>query len=362
LSESNDLKYWLRLARTEGIGPVTFFGLLAKFGDAKTALDAVPSFNTKHGGQKYKIPPIDDISAEIAETQKFGGRVLRVIDEEYPKHLAQIAPPPPVISVVGNLSLLNRPMVGIVGARNASAIGIRMARELSAELGALGYVVVSGLARGIDGAAHKAALNSGTIAVLAGGIDHIYPAEHAELYNAIKEIGLIVSENAFNADVTARDFPRRNRIISGLCAGVIITEAEEKSGSLITARFALEQNREVMAVPGSPLDPRAAGPNGLIKQGAQLVTNASDVHACLQGFGKVSEPSGFDNYGRTGPIDYEPATVKQIEVLLSPTPISIDELCTITSLPWRTIAAIIVELELEGRAVMVNGNKVASVR
>ncbi|MEK7660553.1 MAG: DNA-processing protein DprA [Pseudomonadota bacterium] len=362
MSKNNDLVYWLRLSRTEGIGPVTFFGLLAKFGDAKTALEAVPRFNTKSGTQKYKIPPLETIKAEIDATHKFGGKILRVIDDEYPNNLAQIAPPPPVISVIGNLSLLQKPMVGVVGARNASAIGIRIARELSAGLGAMGYVVVSGLARGIDGAAHKAALNIGTIAVLAGGIDHIYPAEHAELYHNIKEIGLVVSENAFNAEVTARDFPRRNRIISGLCSGVIITEAEEKSGSLITARFALEQNREVMAVPGSPLDPRAAGPNGLIKQGAQLVTNAADVHACLQGFGKVSEPDGKRDYGNSTPIEANASTIKQIEILLSPTPISIDELCEITSLQWRSIAAIIVELELEGRAIMTSGNKVSSVR
>lgn len=356
----NSLPYYLRLARTEGIGPVTFFGLLAKYGDAKSALEIVPKFNSASGKAKYKVPSQSQIETEIENTLKFGGKFLRVIDDEYPLTLSKITPPPPIISVVGNLSLLQKPMIGIVGARNASAIGIRMAREISAGLGALGYVVVSGLARGIDGAAHAAALKTGTIAVVAGGIDHIYPSEHKDLYFAIKEQGLIVSENPLGADVHARDFPRRNRIISGLSLGVVITEAEEKSGSLITARFALEQGREVMAVPGSPLDPRAKGPNNLIKEGAALVTSAQDIQSCLQGFNRISEPSPPEIYKIDGPLNLEMDLIKNIEQLLSPTPISIDEICQITGLPWRTIAAIIVELELEGRAIMIDGNKVAN--
>ncbi len=351
---------WLSLARTDGIGPITFFGLLAKFGDAKSALTQLPKFATKLGAQKYKAPEPEAIEAEIKNTHDFGGKFLLASQSDFPKQLAQIAPPPPIISVIGNISLFSKPTIGIVGARNASGIGIRMAREIASGLGAAGFVVASGLARGIDGAAHIASLNSGTIGVVAGGIDHIYPPEHCELYHKIKENGLIVSENPFGAQVFARDFPRRNRIISGLSMGIIVIEAEEKSGSLITARYALEQNREVMAVPGSPLDPRAYGPNALIKDGAALITSAQDVIACFEGFQKMREPdfslNGFTNQS----LKIDKSSIEEIAALLSPTPISLDELSQQTGLPWRTVAAIIVELELDGRAFMRHGNMVAS--
>ena len=352
---------WLCLARTDGIGPITFFGLLTKFGDAKSALAQLPNFATKLGNQKYTAPSLQSIETEIKNTNEFGGRFLLANQSDFPKHLAQIAPPPPIISVIGNLSLFSKPIVGIVGARNASGVGIKMAREIASGLGASGFVVASGLARGIDGAAHIAALNTGTIAVVAGGIDHIYPPEHFELYHKIKENGLIVSENPFGAQVFARDFPRRNRIISGLSNGIIVIEAEEKSGSLITARFALEQNREVMAVPGSPLDPRAFGPNALIKDGAALVTSAQDVIACFEGFQKMREPDGPHNNFTSQPLKIDKSSIEEIAGLLSPTPISLNELSQQTQLPWRTVAAIIVELELEGRAFMRHGNMVANV-
>lgn len=349
------------LARTEGIGPITFFGLLGKFGNAYDALKAIPNFSTKLGAAKYRTLDKKIIETEIAKTHEFGGQFLLANGENFPHQLAQIAPPPPIISFVGDLALLHKPIIGIVGARNASGIGIRMAREIAAGLGEAGFVIASGLARGIDGAAHHASIKSGTIGVVAGGIDHIYPPEHSELYHKIKEHGTIVSENPFGAQVFARDFPRRNRIISGLSLGIVVIEAQEKSGSLITARFALEQNREVMAVPGSPLDPRAFGPNSLIKDGAHLVTSADDIVSCVNGFAKMREPESPILGFQVIELQIDKSIIKEVEQLLSPTPISLDELSAQTQLPWRTVAAIIVELEMDGRAFMRHGNMVANV-
>lgn len=355
----SDLFDWLKLARTDGIGPISFFGLLAKYGEAKNVLRALPSLIAKNGNQKYKIPNDDEIHKEIDDTLKFGGHFIAANSKDFPLELKNIAPPPPIISVIGNLSLLTKPKIAMVGPRNASMVGMKMAREIASDLGKAGFVVVSGLARGIDGASHIASLNTGTIAVVAGGIDHIYPPEHAQLYEKIKELGLIVSENRFSAQVFARDFPRRNRIISGLSLGVIIVEAEEKSGSLITARFANEQGREVMAIPGSPLDARAFGPNQLIKEGATLITNAQDVIDAINHQKKICEN---DNYFENNKVKLEidDNLKSQILALLSPTPINIDEICLHTNLPWRTIAACIVELELEGKAFIKNSNMVSN--
>lgn len=350
---------WLKLARTDGIGPISFFGLLAKFGDAKSALNAIPKITAKSGALKYKIPNDDVIYQEIENTQKFGGRFFLAKDDEYPLELKNINPPPPIISAVGNFSLLSKPKIAIVGARNASMVGIKMARELAGNLSKAGFIITSGLARGIDGAAHVASLNGGTIAVVAGGIDHIYPPEHKELYEKIKEVGLIISENRFGAEVFARDFPRRNRIISGLSLGVIVVEAEEKSGSLISARFANEQGREVMAIPGSPLDPRAFGPNHLIKEGAALITNSNDVIDIIQSQRKFKEDS-FEYENQYSNHEIDENLNQEILALLSPVPISMDELCMQTGHPWRVIAAAIVELEIEGKAFIKNGNMVAN--
>lgn len=349
---------YLRLARSEGIGPVTFFGLLARFGSASSALRELPKILAKNGNQKYRIAPESETATEIEKTEKFGGRFLFAHHNEFPFELRNITPPPPVISVVGNFSLLLKPKIAIVGARNASMVGIKMARELAGGLSKAGFVIVSGLARGIDGAAHVASLSSGTIAVVAGGIDHIYPPDHAELYEKIKEVGLIVSENRFGAEVFARDFPRRNRIISGLCNGVIVVEAEEKSGSLISARFANEQGREVMAIPGSPLDPRAYGPNHLIKEGASLVTNVQDVLEIMNAPRAIREPSReYENSPNSMEIDEGLKT--KITALLSPTPISIEEIALHCGVQWRMVAAIIVELEIEGKAQFRSANMVS---
>jgi DNA processing protein len=243
---------WVRLSRSEGVGPVTFFGLLARFGTISDALSAFPDLAAKSGRSNLKLISAAQAEDEIAETIAFGGHILAACEPTYSTALSAITPPPPIISVRGHLGLLLKPTVGIVGARNASAAGLRIARELAGGLGQSGYVVASGLARGIDGAAHLASLECGTIAVLAGGIDHIYPPEHDRLHAQISERGLIVSESPLHARVHARDFPRRNRIISGLSLGVVVVEAEARSGSLITARFAGEQGRDVLAVPGPP--------------------------------------------------------------------------------------------------------------
>jgi DNA processing protein len=351
---------WVRLARSEGVGPVTFFGLLARFGTVSDAILALPDLIAKSGRKGLKLISAAQAEDEIAATIAFGGQIVSACEPNFSKALAAITPPPPIISVHGHIGLLSKPTIGIVGARNASAAGLRIAREMASGLGQAGYVVASGLARGIDGAAHLASLERGTIAVLAGGIDHIYPPEHAALHAQISERGLIVSESPLHAAVHARDFPRRNRIISGLSLGVLVVEAEARSGSLITARFAGEQGRDVFAVPGSPLDPRAAGPNSLIKDGARLVTSFDDVVEALQGSSGLGEKETTYFTHQTGPINLDQTLVTKVAALLSPVAVSLEDLSRDTGLPWRMVAAIIVELELNGQAVTQLGGRVSS--
>lgn len=351
---------WVRLSRSEGVGPVTFYGLLARFGSVSDAIAALPDLINKSGRKGLKLASAAQAEDEIAATSAFGGQILAACEHSFSKALAAITPPPPIISVRGHVGLLSKPTVGIVGARNASAAGLRIAREMATGLGEGGYVVASGLARGIDGSAHLASLERGTIGVLAGGIDHIYPPEHANLHAQISERGLIVSESPLHAAVHARDFPRRNRIISGLSLGVVVVEAEARSGSLITARFAGEQGREVFAVPGSPLDPRAAGPNGLIKEGARLVTSAEDVLDALRGSSGLGERDTNYFVHQSGPVTLDASIVKQVAALLSPVAVSLEDLSRDTGLPWRMVAAIIVELELSGQAFTHIGGRVSS--
>ncbi len=350
---------WVRLARSEGIGPVTFFGLLARFGSVSEALLALPDLIKQTGRKNMSLVSAAQAEDEIAATLAFGGTIIAACEPSFSRALAALTPPPPIISVMGHIGLLAKPTVGIVGARSASAAGLRLAREFAAGLGKAGYVVASGLARGIDGAAHMASLEWGTIAVLAGGIDHIYPSEHDKLYAQIAEHGLIVSESPLHAAVHARDFPRRNRIISGLSLGVVVVEAEARSGSLITARFAGEQGREVLAVPGSPLDPRAAGPNALLKDGARLVTCVDDVVDALSGSKGLAERDPTYFVHQTGPIRLDDDLVKQIEALLSPVAVTLEDIARDTGLPWRMVAAIVVELELNGRATTQVGGRVS---
>lgn len=336
---------WIALARAPKIGPVTFAQLLERYGSPTEAARAIPKLSLD----------LDAAQAELDATAAIGGRILCSCEPDYPAALAPLDPPPPILSVLGDVSLFARPAIAIVGARDASAAGRKMARMLSASLGAAGLVTVSGLARGIDGEVHAASLDTGTIAVLAGGIDHIYPPQHGELYQKVAEQGVIVSERALGHRATARDFPRRNRIITGLAAGTVIVEAAERSGSLISARMAGEQGREVMAVPGSPLDPRATGTNRLLRQGATLVRHADDV---LEAVGpQIHQPDLFIRHApsyspRSSEPDPDlPELGRRIFEALSPTPVPIDDIARQTKCTARQCAAALMELELAGQAI-----------
>ena len=274
---------WLRLARSRRVGPTTFLRLLRQFGSVAAALDALPEIAAEAGERRYAINSRDTAEAELAAGEAEGATLLCLGAGNYPAALWDLSDPPPVLWAKGNTTLLLRPSVALVGARNASAVGRRMAMRLARDLGELGYIVVSGLARGIDAAAHEAALPTGTIAVQAGGIDVVYPKETTELTAEIGHRGLRLSEMPMGLHPQARHFPQRNRIISGLARAVIVVEGAAKSGSMITARAALDQGREVMAVPGHPMDARAAGCNNLIRDGAVLIRNGEDVHDALQG-------------------------------------------------------------------------------
>lgn len=272
------IRDWLRLARTPHVGPITFYRLLQKFGTARAALDALPDLVPAHGKQKKLTPaPLADIDHELNALHKMGCMILCADDVRYPAPLRAVEDAPPVITVLGNIELLKRRCVGIVGARNASMNGRNFARKLATDLSATGIGVVSGLARGIDTAAHEGSLSGGTIAVVAGGVDIVYPPENQKLYDSIRAEGLIVAESPLAQEPFAQSFPRRNRVISGLSQGIVVVEASLRSGSLITARVAAEQGRDVFAVPGHPMDPRAEGTNSLIRDGAVMVRSAQDI-------------------------------------------------------------------------------------
>jgi DNA processing protein len=274
---------WLRLIRSQNVGPRTFRALINHYGGARSALAALPSLARRGGADAaMKICSQAEAEREMAAANKLGVDFVALGETAYPARLQMIDDAPPLIAVRGHTVVLTQPMVAVVGSRNASGAGLKFTQQIARELGEAGFAVTSGLARGIDAAAHHATLATGTVAVLAGGHDHIYPPEHITLLEAILPSGAAISEMPFGWEPRARDFPRRNRLISGLSLGVVIVEAAKRSGSLITARFALEQGREVFAVPGSPLDPRAEGTNGLIKQGATPVTETADIISVLR--------------------------------------------------------------------------------
>lgn len=355
---------WLRLARTQNIGPVTFAALIARFGSATAALEAVPKLAERGGTRNFQICSPADAEEEIEALAKLGGRFIASCETEFPLGLAALDPPPAIISVVGDLALLGREMVAVVGARNASALGRKFAGMLARELGKAGLVIASGMARGIDTAAHEAALLTGTCAVLAGGIDVIYPQENTALYQRLCGTGVIVSEMPLGESPQARHFPRRNRMISGLSRGVVIVEAAEGSGSLITANFALEQGREVFAVPGSPLDPRARGANRLIREGATLIESSDDVLQVLRpalghAFREPAPAEAADaaSDGESGQ-DSERLRSALLE-LLSPSPIPIDELVRACAFPAAAVAGALLELELAGRTRRHAGQRVS---
>jgi len=349
----------LRLARTDQIGPVTFRQLLERFGSAGQALEALPDLTRRGGTHGHAIPPVDDIAAEMEAGERIGARLIVLGDADYPDMLAAVDPPPPLLWALGDASLMARPCIAVVGARIASAGGQRIARGLSQQLGEAGHVVVSGLARGIDAAAHAGALPTGTVAVLGGGVDDVYPPDNADLYAQIVDRGCVVSESRIGARAQAKDFPRRNRIISGLSRGVIVIEAELKSGSLITARLAGEQGRDVFAVPGSPLDPRSRGPNELLRQGAILCEGLEDVERAFNTLRTLREPSPLNPFDGA-PDDVEAAVIDQVAALLSPTPTPRDELARALGLPIGTVAAALLELNLMGRAELLPGGLAAT--
>jgi DNA processing protein len=350
---------WLRLARTESVGPVAFQHLIGRFRSAAAALDALPDLARRAGRmQAPAIPKPADAEAEIAAGEAMGARLIAACEPEFPQALGAIDPPPPVIWALGDVSILQRRTVAIVGARVASASGRRFARGLASELGQSGLVIASGLARGIDAAAHEGALPTGTIAVLGGGIGDIYPPENEALYGQIAREGCIVSESEPGRRAQARDFPRRNRLISGLSLAVVVVEAELKSGSLITARLAAEQGREVLAVPGSPLDPRARGCNDLIRQGAAVCEGAEDVLRAiesLRGF-SARQPDLFEHAAEGAAGD---ALRESLFELLSPTPVSIDELARLAGAPTSAVLAALLELNIAERATLLPGAMVA---
>jgi DNA processing protein len=356
---------WLRLARTQNVGPVTFATLIARFGSAAAALAAVPRLAQRGGAASLRIPSASDAEREMETLAQLGGKFIASCEPEFPRGLAALDPPPPLLAVLGHPPLLSRNMVAIVGARNASALGRRFAATLAGDLGKAGLVVASGMARGIDAAAHEAALATGTCAVLAGGVDVIYPSENTALYEQIRAQGVIVSEMTMGESPQARHFPRRNRIISGLSRGVIVVEAAENSGSLITANYALEQGREVFAVPGSPLDPRAKGANRLIREGATLTESAEDVlnvlrpmldHAFREPDSRASGAAPLDR----DIVDRETERLRvRLLELLSPAAVEIDELVRQCAAPASAVAAALLELELAGRAQRQPGNRVS---
>jgi DNA processing protein len=347
-----DPKSWLRLARTERVGPVAFRHLIRRYKTAAKALAALPAFAAS------AIPPMEKIEAELAAGAALGARLICAFEPDFPQGLAVLDPPPPLIWVLGEPELLKRPAVAIVGARNASAAGQRFARALAAELGEAGYVIVSGMARGIDAAAHEGSLKTGAVAVLGGGVDDVYPPEHRGLHERLARTGLIVSESPIGHRARAADFPRRNRIVSGMAEGVVVVEAELRSGSLITARLAGEQGREVFAVPGSPLEPRSRGTNDLIRQGAVLCEGAGDVLRELQGRGWRPAPSAAMP-DAVDPGDLDDLAVR-IEALLSPAPTPRDELVRATGASAQAVLAALVELEIAGRAQNVGAGVVST--
>jgi DNA processing protein len=349
----------LRLIRSRRVGPATYLRLMVEHGGAGAALTALPELARAAGVDDYTPCPEPVALAELRAAHRAGARMLCLGDPDYPAALAEIADAPPLLWTKGRLDLLQRPLLALVGTRNASAMGTRMARRLAADLGAAGFVVVSGLARGIDALAHHAALDTGTIAVMAGGLDCIYPAENTDLAADIAARGLMISEMPFGLEPQARHFPRRNRIVSGLSRAVIVVEAATRSGSLITARMALDQGREVMAVPGHPMDARAGGGNLLIRDGATLVRGAEDI---LDALGQNSpiqrekRPSRAQTPAAPHPPKLPDGGLEgAILALLGAAPVAEDQLIRDLGHPPRKIGQALAVLELSGRINRAGG-------
>ncbi|MGO8738773.1 DNA-processing protein DprA [Rhodoblastus sp.] len=400
LSEEEKLD-WLQLIRCENIGPRTFRALIARYGDAGAALRALPELIRQGKGRAVKLASREKVLRESELAQKFSARFIALPEPEFPPGLRAIDSPPPMIALRGDFELLRKPMVALVGSRNSSAAGLAMTERLGRGLGAAGYVVVSGLARGIDGAAHRASLATGAVGVLAGGLDRPYPPENLALLEEMAERGAVISEMPFGYEPRGRDFPRRNRIVSGLSLATVVVEAARRSGSLITARFAQEQGREVFAVPGSPLDPRAEGTNDLIRDGALLCASAQDVIdavaplaargatgydllfepepspydgklwdewdwsegqepvACAQATPVVVEDEDEAPSRSLAPEARESARGKIIR-LLGPAPVAVDDLARACGCSVQDIRLALQELEIEGRIERQGGDRVSA--
>ena len=350
----------LRLIRSEQIGPVTYRQLIARFGSAAAALDAVPDLAARGGGRPPRLATRNVVEREMEQAERLGARYLFLGQGLYPSLLAQIESAPPALIASGDLRLLDRHAIAIVGARNASAAACRFARSLAQQLGEQDAVVVSGLARGIDTAAHDGSMETGTIGVIAGGIDIFYPPENEARQRTIGERGLLLAEQPPGTEPRARHFPYRNRIIAGLAGGTVVIEAAPKSGSLITARYAAEFGRDVMAVPGSPLDPRAQGCNQLIREGAVLVQNAAEVMETVRPFAlrTVAQPSASYDVDAAA-ADASQTDRRAVVDLLSPTPVSVDEIVRQSGLAPAAVQMVLLELELGGQLERHAGGKVS---
>ena len=360
---------WLRLSRTENIGPVTFYKLIEIYGTAQKALEALPELSRKGGRKKPLVAPdMGRIQKEYNALKKLGGDMVCSGEDAYPLSLAATDDAPPILSYIGDINIARAPCLAMVGARNASLNGRKFAYNLAKELGRAGQIITSGLARGIDTSAHEGALSTGTIAVVAGGIDIVYPRENQKLFEQITQQGLVIAESPLGMEPAARLFPKRNRIVSGLSTGVIVVEASIKSGSLITARMAGEQGRDVYAIPGYPNDPRASGPNKLIQDGATLVTCANDI---LQNLSNFMSSSLFDsahqatpNLNVVPPNMDEKDTGKIQEILLqnlSQMPVGVDELARTCHLSIPSMQMALLEMELAGRLQRLPGNRVVLI-
>lgn len=352
---------WLRLIRTENVGPATFRQLLRRFGTAQEALGALPDL-LKRTGKPLRIATQTAAEDEIAGLERYGARLVASCEPDYPNLLQFIPAAPPILTMAGGDNLDWQRTVGIVGARNASSAGVKMTRLLATGLGERGYTVVSGLARGIDTAAHRASIQSGTLAVLAGGFDKIYPDENIPLaHDILDNGGALLTEMPLGWEPRARDFPRRNRLVSGLSLGIVVVEAAKRSGSLITARLALEQNRDVFAVPGSPLDPRAEGGNLLIQQGAKLITNVDDIIETLGS----ADPSRSALFDKEWEPDLSPEVIptdndkSRLLSALSATPVEVDELVRQSGLSVSSMQMLLLELDLSGQIEWSSGQLVS---
>ncbi|NVO24276.1 DNA-processing protein DprA [Donghicola mangrovi] len=356
---------WLRLLRSRRVGIATFYRLLQEHGSAEAALLALPQIAASAGVTDYAPCPVDVAKAELKAARKAGAQMICIGSPSYPPALLDLGDPPPILWAMGDTTQMDKPMVALVGARNASSLGVRMARKLAQELGEAGYIVVSGLARGIDAAAHEASLTTGTIGVMGGGVDIIYPQENATIAANIAKQGLRLSEAPMGATPTARHFPARNRIIAGLAQALVVVEAAAKSGSLITARNALDLGREVLAVPGHPFDARASGCNMLIRDGAILVRGAQDV---IEALSPLSGQQDFPLGPPPAPEKPVPdkrsrestfALHRQILNRLGPSPVAEDQLIRDMAEPAHHITPALVQLELEGEILRHPGGLLA---